>query len=272
VLSLLLLISLPQEQDVRSPDALDEAAPETELPGMDVGAYFPSGPFRTAQRMIAAGNTGEGVRLLRKLLKDHPDAEERPQARYLLGIGLIRLAEYEEAARLFDELATSYPILKDDHLFFRGQALYLWGSYLNAAEVLLRVDPEGARGEEARRLRAWALLQATDYEHLTRWLESEKEKRPLETELIYVLARARHRTGDILGAYRAFREVWREDAHQLAGQALAHIARLKIGERWMVDDAERRIILGLESKLKSGKDVDKVLGELEKRLGRGTDR
>src|SRR5688572_4265424 len=268
----LLLMAVPQEEDVRGPASLDEEAPVTELPSLELGAYFPSGPFRTAQRMIAAGNTGEGVRLLRKLLKERPDAEERPQARYLLGLGLIRLAEYEEAARLFDELASSYPILRDDHLFFRGQALYLWGSYLGAAEVLGRVDPEGARGEESRRLRAWALLQATDYEHLVRWLEKEKEKRPLETELVYVLARARHRTGDILGAFRAFREVWREDAHGLAGQALASIARLKIGERWMLEEAERRIILALEPKLKAGKDVDRVYGELEKRLARSKDR
>src|SRR5688572_15999937 len=268
----LLLMAVPQEEDVRGPASLDEEAPVTELPSLELGAYFPSGPFRTAQRMIAGGSTADGVRLLRRLLKEHPEAEERPQARYLLGLGLIRLGEYEEAARLFDELASSYPVLRDDHLFFRGQALYLWGSYLGAADALSRVDPEGARGEESRRLRAWALLQATDFEHLVRWLESEKEKRPLESELVYVLARARHRTGDILGAYRALREVWREDSHELAGQALAHIANLKIGERWMIGDAERRIILALEPKLKSGKDVDKVLNNLEKRLGRSTDR
>ncbi len=267
-----LLLTAPQQEDTRSPAGLDEEAPKTELPSLDVGAYFPSGPFRTAQRMIAGGHTGDGVRLLRRLLKDHPDAEERPQARYLLGIGLIRLGEYEEAARLFDELASSYPALRDDHLFFRGQALYLWGSYLAAAEVLGRVNPEGARGEEARRLRAWAMLQATDFEHLVRWLETEKETRPLETELVYVLARARHRTGDVLGAYRAFREVWREDTNELAGSALANIAHLKIGERWMIGDAERRVILGLETRLKSGKDVDKVFGDLEKRLGRTSNR
>jgi soluble lytic murein transglycosylase len=267
-----LLIAAPQEEDVRGPATFDDEAATTELPALDVGAYFPSGPFRTAQRMIAGGSTADGVRLIRRLLKEHPDAPERPQARYLLGIGLIRLGEYEDAARLFDELASSYPALKDDHLFFRGQALYLWGSYLAAADALSRVDPEGARGEEARRLRAWSLLQATDFEHLVRWLDAEKEKRPLETELIYVLARARHRTGDILGAYRAFREVWREDAHALAGQSLANIARLKIGERWMIDDAERRIILALEPKLKAGKDVDQVLGELERRLGKSSDR
>lgn len=241
---------------------------ENELFSLDVEAYFPQGPFRTAQRMIARRDTAQGVRLLRRLLREQPNAPERPQARYLLGLGLIGLGEYEEAARLFDELASSYPLLRDDHLFFRGQALYLWGSYLDAAETLARVDPEGARGEEARRLMAWALLRATDFERLVRWLETEKDVRPLEPELVFVLAQARHRTGDILGAYRGFREVWRQDAGKFSGRALAHIATLKIGERWMVGAAERRAILDLDSKLRSGVDVDRTLGDLQRRLSR----
>lgn len=247
-------------------------AVETELSSLDVEAYFPRGPFRTAQRLIARRDTEKGVRLLRRLLREHPNAPERPQARYLLGLGLIGLGEYEEAARLFDELASSYPLLRDDHLFFRGQALYLWGSYLDAAEALGRVDPEGARGEDARRLMAWALLRATDFSRLVRWLEAEKELRPLEPELVFVLAQARHRTGDILGAYRGFREVWRRDAGKYLGPALAHIATLKIGERWMVGERERRAILDLDAKLRSSKDVDRALGELQKRLSRAGNR
>jgi soluble lytic murein transglycosylase len=254
----------------RKPQADDAAIGETELPSLETAAYFSEGPFKTAQRLVAGGETRQAVALLKKLLKDKPDAPERPQARYLLGLSLIQLEEYEEAARLFDELAVSYPLLKDDHLFSRGQALYLWGSYLQAADALANVDPKGPRGEEARRLRAWALLKATDFERLVRWLEGvQKSEEKLDPELVFVLARARHRTGDVLGAYRAFREVWREaPASKLAGPALVYISQLKIGDKPMLSDLERAAVHALEGRLMSGKEVDQTLAQLEKKLER----
>lgn len=253
----------------RKPQQIEDAA-ETELPSLDIEGYFADGPFESAQKMVARGETRQAVLLLKKLLKERPDAPERPQARYLLGLSLIQLEEYEEAARLFDELATTYPLLKDDHLFFRGQALYLWGSYLDAAEALAAVDADGPRGEEARRLRAWALLRATAFDRLVRWLEDlEKKEQKLDPELLFVLARARHRTGDVLGAYRAFREVWREvPGGKLAGPALVNIAELKIGDKPMLSEAERAAVLSLEKRLSSSEDVDGAMKDLEKRLER----
>lgn len=253
----------------RKPLAIEDAA-ETELPSLEIEAYFSDGPFEAAQKMVARGETRSAVALLKKLLKEKVDAPERPQARYLLGLSLIQLEEYEEAARLFDELATTYPLLKDDHLFFRGQALYLWGSYLDAADALSAVDAEGPRGEEARRLRAWALLRATAFDRLVRWLEElEKKENQLDPELLFVLARARHRTGDVLGAYRAFREVWREvPGGKLAGPALVSIAQLKIGDKPMLSEAERAVVLSLEKRLTSAEDIDSAMKELERRLER----
>jgi soluble lytic murein transglycosylase len=253
----------------RKPQVIEDAA-ETELPSLDLEGYFADGPFEAAQKMVARGDTRQAVQLLKRLLKDRSDAPERPQARYLLGLSLIQLEEYEEAARLFDELATSYPLLKDDHLFFRGQALYLWGSYLDAADALAAVDVDGPRGEEARRLRAWALLRATAFDRLVRWLEGlEKKEQKLDPELLFVLARARHRTGDVLGAYRAFREVWREvPGGKLAGPALVNIAELKIGDKPMLSESERAAVLSLEKRLSSSSDVDGAMKDLEKRLER----
>lgn len=246
-----------------TPGAVDLVAPEAE-------AYFEGGPFERAQRLIVRGQTSQGVSLLKRLLREHPDAAEGPQARYLLGVSLIRLEAYEEAARLFAELASTYPLLIDDHRFFRGQALYSWKSYLDAANVLATVSPESPRAEEARRLRAWALLEATDFSRLVRWLEEEREAGPLGTELTYVLSLARHRTGDILGAVRGLREVWQQaDKPALAGPALAALARLKIGDKSMVSDTERRAILANERALESGEDFDDAMQKLEKRLARG---
>lgn len=248
--------------------ASEPAAEGSDVPALDIAAYFSDGPFKEAQRLVARGDTRSAAALLKRILKARPDAPERPQARYLLGLSLIRLGEYEEAARLFDELATSYPALRDDHLFFRGQALYLWGSYVQAAQALASVDPDGTRGEDARRLRAWALLKATDFEQLVHWLEEIQSKEGrLDPELTFTLARARHRTGDVLGAYRAFREVWREaPTGQLAGPALVQIADLKIGDKPMLSEGERRAIHALEAKLSSGRDSDAAMSQLDRRL------
>jgi tetratricopeptide (TPR) repeat protein len=262
LIPLVVVTAAPDAQGpTRKPLAEDTEIGETELPSLETAAYFSEGPFKTAQRMVAHRETRQAVALLKKLLKEKPDAPDRPQARYLLGLSLIQLEEYEEAARLFDELAITYPLLKDDHLFSRGQALYLWGSYLQAAEALSNVDPKGPRGEEAERLRAWALLKATDFERLVRWLEGlQKTNGSLDPELLFILARARHRTGDVLGAYRAFREVWREaPAGKLAGPALVYISQLKIGDKSMLSDVERSAVHALEPKLMSGTDVDAAM-------------
>lgn len=270
-ISLLIGIPLPSAQGPTRRPAIDaDDVAETELPSLDVAAYFAGGPFKNAQKAVARGETRSAVLLLKKLLNQYPDAPERPQARYLLGQSLIQLGEYEEAARLFEELAVTYPLLKDDHLFSRGQALYLWGSYLDAATALSSVDTKGPRGEEARRLRAWALLKATDFESLVRWLEDlERAEGKLDTELSFVLAHARHRTGDVLGAYRAFREVWREaPGGKLTGPALVHIAQLKIGDKPMLSEGERAAIKALESRLVSGHDADGAMAQLDRRLER----
>lgn len=252
--------------------AAEDPGPLVPVDDAGLGAdYFADGPFRPARRVLESGSPDQVVRLLKQLLRENPSAPERPQARYLLGLSLIRAGEYEEAARLFDELAGAYPALREDHLYFRGQALYLWGSYLDAAAALLAVDPSGPRGEEARRLRAWALLQASDYARLVRMLEGElKQKGHLDPELTYLLARARHKTGDVLGAYRGLREVWREaGTAELSGPALLHLAELRIGDKPMVRPEEAKVILGLASKLKSAEGFDDAMEALERRLPKG---
>lgn len=228
--AILLMLALAQVPGV------EDAAPEQ-------GAYFAKGPFRAAQRLVAQGAHRQAVTLLQRLLREYPDAKERPQARYLLGLSLIRVGEYGEAAQLFDQLATSYPVLRDEHLFQRGRALYLWQSYLDAARVLAQVDPEGPHGVEARRLRAWALLYATDFDRLARWLAEEDAQADLPPELRLVWARARHRTGDVLGAYRAFRQAWQEaEEPAVAGPALLGLTELEIGDKPLLPEAERAAV------------------------------
>ena len=165
--------------------------PQVELPALESEAYFAGGPFAPARRLVARGANAQAAKLLKRLLAENPDAPERPQARYLLGLSLIRAGEYEEAVALFADLRKTYPALKEDHTYYQGQALYLWGSYLDAGRVLKRVAPEGPWGSAAQRLRAWSLLKATDFRRLVAWLERDKVS--LDDELGFILASARRR-------------------------------------------------------------------------------
>lgn len=232
--------------------------------------YFEEGPFQPVQRLVARGAHRKAVEVLRRLLSEHPNAAQGPQARYLLGLSLIRIERYGEAARLFKELAVSYPVLKDEHLFHRARALYLWGNHLQAARGFAQVDPEGPHGSKAQLLRARALDRATDFERLARWLSQAESKQALEPELRLLWSKARRRTGDVLGAYRGYRQVWQESTEgRIAGPALAAMATLSLGTKALLPAAERSVVLGLSAKLKRPEGrFEEVLSRLDERLTR----
>lgn len=217
--------------------------------------YFELGPYSQAQQQMARGDHPGAMRSLRALLKAAPDAEEAPQARYLLGLCLIELGDYAEAERLFSELVVTYPVLRDDHLFLRGRALYLWGNRLDAARVLAQVDPLGPRGEEAINLRARALFEASDFTALRDWLEEKLgQEGRLDAQLLYYLGEARHHTSDALAAFGALREVWREaPSAPFAGPALGTIGRLRAGGRPLVERTDAAVIRALEAELSRSK-------------------
>jgi len=230
--------------------------------------YFGSGPFARAQRALVAGDTNGAIAKLSFLLKEDPDAASATQARYLLGLALIKVERYEEAIQIFGELVSSYPVLKDDHLYYRGVALYKWGSKVEAARVLAQVNPLGPRGKPARRLRGRALFESTDFETLRSWLEPilEREGR-LPRELLFYLGHARHRTGDPFAAFRAFREVWRENPRSsFSGRALAQLAHIRLDGESLMSKKEREFILLLENELRSGATAGRALSKLEKKL------
>ncbi|MBK8013979.1 MAG: transglycosylase SLT domain-containing protein [Deltaproteobacteria bacterium] len=236
----------------------------------DVKDYFPRGTFQAAKHMVDRGQSRQAVALLRRLLQKHPDARDGHRARFLLALSLLQIGEYEGAADMFQELVLAYPELRDDHLFYRGQALYLFGSYVQASRVLADVDEEGPRAREAARLRAWSLYKATDFEHLTIWLEELQRLRgdDLDSELLYVLAKAERRVGERRRARGFFRAVWRRaDSERLAGKALLELASLEGGGRDGLTKTERAVVLRLKNRLASGRDFDRTLGLLERGLG-----
>ena len=240
--------------------------PNVELPAVEAAAYFAGGPFAAARRTAARGAHAKAVKMLKRLLIEYPEAPERPQARYLLGLSMIRAGAYEEAASLFEDLSREYPALRDDHTYYRGQALYLWGSYLDAARALAQVAPDGPWAEPARHLRGWALLKATDFSRLVRWLESE-EKSTLDDELTFVLAGGRARTSDPIGAFRAYRRVWRTTARpDLAGPALVAMSRLRVESGPMMASRAARAVRLEASSLQSTSRFTGALVRLERRL------
>ena len=240
--------------------------PQVELPALEAEAYFAGGPFAPARRLVARGAHAEAVRTLKQLLKKYPRAPERPQARYLLGLSMIRAGAYSEAAALFRQLRRSYPELRDDHTYYQGQALYLWGSYLDAAAVLDEVAPDGPWAEPARHLRAWALLKATDFRRLVDWLEGTADA-SLDDELWFVLAGGRVRIGDVVGAFRAYRRVWRTTRRAgLAGPALAAMAQLRVDERWLLSERAARWVRAEAGALQSKKRFGSALLRLERKV------
>lgn len=253
--------------------------PDVALPALEAEAYFAGGPFAPARRLVARGAHQQAVKTLKRLLQAHPEAPERPQARYLLGLSLIRSGAYSEAAALFDDLSRTYPALRDDHTYYRGQALYLWGSYLDAAKVLDQIA-DGPWAAPARRLRAWSLLKATDFGRLVDWLEAEqtaddvtahrggaKTGAALDDELTFVLAEGRVRTRDIVGAFRSYRRVWRTtNRADLAGPALAAMGTLKVDDRPLLPGPVAAVVRGQSSRLQNPNAFVGALERLARRL------
>ena len=245
-------------------------APKVDLPALETEAFFAGGPFAPARRLVARSQHRNAVQTLRRLLRAHPDAPERPQAHYLLGLSLIHAGDYADAAQLFETLSQTYPALRDDHVYYRGLALYLWGSYLDAARVLAQVASDGPWHEPARRLRAWAMLKATDFSRLVEWLESTPE-RELDDELTYVLAAGKARTGDVVAAFRAYGRVWRRtDRPDLAGPALAAMSRLQVESRPLMPASVARVVSAQFALLRKPATFFKALGRLERRLLKGS--
>lgn len=232
-------------------------------------SYFEASPFLEAQVRLARGQTKEAAELLRQVLAERVDREERPQALYLLGLCLLAERAYGEAERLFAELVDIYPELRDDHIYLRGKALYEWGNHLEASRVLAAVDEKGPRAEEARLLRARALYDSTDFETLRHWLEASLARDGrLEPELLYLLGHARHHQHDVYGAYQAYKEVWREaPGERFAGPALRQMAELKIGQRSLMSKDEQAAVAALGGVLAKGRIGD-ALESLEHRLAR----
>lgn len=224
-----------------------------------------SAPFRRAQRLVDTGRYNEAISALERMISAHPSAREVPSAQYLLGRSLIEVRRYPEAARLFDQLSRSYPALAQDHLYYKGQALYRWGSYLDAAKALSQVHLNGPHGMDAARLRAQAMLQATDFSGLVQWLRASP-KLVKDDRIALAMARAKARVGDVLGAYRALEKLWRGSREKaVVPAALLEMSKLKIGQKPMMSAQNRAAVRAVAGSLLREKTLDRALQRLERR-------
>lgn len=191
--------------------------------------HFQDTPFDRAVRLIERGRTAEGASLMRQALEAHPDAPEAPEARFVLGLALMKEGAYEEAAQLFARLARTYPLLSANHQYHLGRALFSWGNFFEAAEALSRVKTDGPWGREAEHLRAWALYHATDFGGLVKWLEQLEEQRGrLDHELAMLYGRGLHRVGKPHRAATFLESVWYEATEpKLVGWALSGLVALQ---------------------------------------------
>lgn len=230
--------------------------------------HFEDTPFARAVRLIERGRNAEGTSLMRRALEAHPDAPESPQAKFVLGLALMKQGAYKEAAELFERLAHDYPLLSADHQYYRGRALYAWGNFMDAARALAGVNPESPWGREAEHLRAWALYRATDFEELAAWVDGlEKERGPLSPELAMLYGRALHRDGQPKRAAQVLERVWYEATEpKLVGWALSGLVRLEEHTTAPWQGRAGAIARQYAARLEDERQVEASLEKLEKRL------
>ncbi|MCS6915772.1 MAG: transglycosylase SLT domain-containing protein [Myxococcota bacterium] len=133
-------------------------------PSASTGSFDPTalrpyfgGPLAEVPRRLSSGAYREAARLLQDHLKKK-HAAHRPQAQFLLG--LAYLGEPETAllaARLFDELVASYPLLLPYHRLHAARAYLRAGRAQEALDRAGRVPDDSVLACEARFVRAEAL-------------------------------------------------------------------------------------------------------------------
>ena|GEM_PF-6217456 len=227
--------------------------------------YFRRTPFEVAQRMLVTGNTQGAIKRLKAALAKKDKSQAAEQASYLLGLALLQNGDYEEASEVFGTLLKTYPVLRDDHLYYRALSLYRWGSKLEAAKIFAQVDPLGPRGGASNIFRGRALYESTAFAKLRPWLEEYLRSGNLSSrELKYYLAEARYRTGDPYGAMKLYRELWRERPRgSLSVRSLQRIPQLRLDGKPLLSNSEIEVVLQLAKIIEKNQRLSKAFRRVE---------
>src|SRR5687767_10944916 len=101
------------------------APPGAPLPAFDPARarpYFAEGPAAEAMSRFRVEDFSASAQKFDAYLAKNPNAKDREQARFVAAYALSRAGKFAEAARRFDGLAQSYPLLADYHRVYAARA------------------------------------------------------------------------------------------------------------------------------------------------------
>jgi tetratricopeptide (TPR) repeat protein len=156
-------------------------------------AAVPQNLLDSGRDAFQAGDLVGAERSFRSYLKDHPDSAE---ALSNLGAICARRDQFREAAALYEKALKADPRLTAVH-FNLAVALGRLNEYATAAEHLrtfLRVYPQEPR---ARQVLGLCLTESGDFRGALEELEASYKLNPKDTSILYSLAYANARAGDV---------------------------------------------------------------------------
>ena len=119
--------------------------------------YFASGPAAQAMARLRVEDWAGAAKGLLAYLAASPHADDRLQASFMAAYAASKAGRFLDAAKRFDELVATYPLLVDYHRVYAARALLAAKQYQAAIERAEKVAPGSPLEPEARFARADAL-------------------------------------------------------------------------------------------------------------------
>lgn len=205
---------------------LSASAAEPSFTPREAVPYFAKGPAADAARALRLEEPAIAARGFTAYLARHPHAADAKQARFLAAYAELAAGQFNDAARGFDGLVKTYPLLSDYARLFGARAHLQAGRAKAALARAKKISATSVLDGDARLVRAEALralgqfaASATEYQG---YLETYPSSwRASETRL---------RLGEVLDAAgrhdearAAFRRVYLEAPESWGKQAQAHL-------------------------------------------------
>jgi soluble lytic murein transglycosylase len=145
--------------------------------------YFSSGPAADAMRRFRVEDWAGAAQKLDEYLAAHEKAPDREQAAFVAAYALSRAGRFADAARRFDGLVKSYPLLADYHRVYAARALLAAKKYADALDrasavsdgAVVRAEAAFARADALAALGRSADAAAAFQAYLDAWPKSWRE-------------------------------------------------------------------------------------------------
>lgn len=196
--------------------------------------YFSTGLAAQAAEKLRLQEHSAAVKLFDAYLKRRPRAKDARQASFLRAYAELKAGAFNDAAKHFDALVTTYPLLVDYHRTWAARAHLQAGRAAEALARAKKVPSRSALDGDARVLRAEALRQLRRHAEAAAEYAAYLEAYPgswRAGELRFRLGEALEAAGKAAAAIDQFRRLYLEAPHESWGRQAA--AKLK-------DDAARQ--------------------------------